>query len=569
MFNIRPDKPWFQFGDEPLADLPGFRMNADGTVRDASPGDLSTALLGIDPGDSAVLPGGTMFNVQPGQNLPGLHNFRPPEERVPGFRMNADGSIRDASTPPARLYPNVGGNPFGPFDQPGNNAFTSVGNGSLPPYLAYGPGFSNGLGKVPTLDKGEPGGTAVSLPSNSPFFPGRGPGGLPFVAPPSPFPSGRSDPTDGPRPPATSFIYTGNSSPMSGPPFARPIVGEGLSSVDQSEDVGPSAQPVPSGAADPSIVRVAGGEQVTADDEVQVAQAPAAPAPPAPSNQKPGRGYGITPQKQIESGMTKLQRQINRDQAFRELTRQPLPAEEARYALPDDWETTKPANVVDDIKRAAERHGVPLQLLARLLYQEGKFGEVARGRAPLVMHSDRRHQPIGYAQMNRITFEDLIKRARERGDTARAEELKTYSLADQAQSFDAAAEQLAYLYRHLGGNWPKAVAAYNVGPTAIWTWFDAEQDPKDKDGVKSDPRFFATRTTDKKGKPLPESQLKQTGKWQEMSAHLRMVLRGAAEDPATSDMYGYQPPKQYRARAQIPPRPAPSGQPSVPARRYP
>ena len=251
--------------------------------------------------------------------------------------------------------------------------------------------------------------------------------------------------------------------------------------------------------------------------------------------------------------MSKLQRQINRDQAFRELTRQPLTAREARDALPDDWETTKPANVVDDIKRAAERHGVPLQLLARLLYQEGKVGEVARGRAPLVMHSTNRQEPIGYAQMNRITFDDLIDRARKRGDTARAAELSKYSLADQAQSFDAAAEQLAYLYRLLGGSWPKAVAAYNVGPTAIWRWFDAEQNPEDKDDVKNDPRFFAARTMDKSSKPLRENQLKQTDKWQEMSAYLRMVLRGAAEDPATNDMYDYQPPRQYRARKLIPP----------------
>jgi hypothetical protein len=513
-------------------------MNADGTVRDISPGDLSTAFLGIDPGDSTALPGGSMFNVQPGQNLPGLHNFRPPEERVPGFRMNANGSIRDASTPSSQHYPDIGGNPFGRFDQFGTKPFTSVGDGWPPPYLAYDPRFSNEPGKVPTLDEGEPGGTSVSLPSNSPFFPERGAGERPFGSPPSSLPSDGTDPSNGLRPPATSFIYAANPSPMSGSTFAGPIAGEGLSAVGQSDTVEPGVRPMPGGGADPNVVPVAGGEQTTTADEVQVAQAPTAgqPSPPAPSSQKPGRGYGTLPQRQIEQGMSKLQKQINRDQAFRELTRQPLTGDEARYALPDDWETTKPADVVDDIKRAAERHGVPPQLLARLLYQEGKFGEVARGRAPLVMDSNKRHEPIGYAQMTRTTFEDLIDRATKRGDTARAEELKKYSLADRAQSFDAAAEQLTYLYRLLGGSWPKAVAAYNVGPTAMWSWFDAQQDPKDKDGVQSDPRFFATRTTDKYGKPLPENQLKQTDKWQEMSAYLRMILRGAAEDPVTSDM---------------------------------
>jgi hypothetical protein len=41
-----------------------------------------------------------MFNVQPERRVPGLHNFRPPEELVPGFRMNADGSTREATVAP-------------------------------------------------------------------------------------------------------------------------------------------------------------------------------------------------------------------------------------------------------------------------------------------------------------------------------------------------------------------------------------------------------------------------------------------------------------------------------------
>jgi hypothetical protein len=346
MFNIRPERPWFQFGDEPLDDLPGFRMNADGTIRDASPGDLSTAFFGINPGDNAALPGGTMFNIQPGQNLPGLHNFRPPEERVPGFRMNADGSIRDASTPPARLYPDAGGNPFGPFDQPGTNPFTSVGDGSLPPYLAYRPGFSNGLGKVPTIDEGEPDGTAVSPLSDSPFFSGSDAGSSPFVAPSSPLPPGGPSPSDVLRPSTTSFSYMANPSAMSGPSFSGSNPGEDTTTADGhfADAAAPDERLAPGQAADPNIVRARVG------DGEQVAQAPpsspagprggsaANPAPTPP----PGRNYGVVPQTAIERGMTDLQKKISRDQAFRELTRQPLTADEARNALPDDWESTKP-----------------------------------------------------------------------------------------------------------------------------------------------------------------------------------------------------------------------------------
>lgn len=46
--------------------------------------------------------------------------------------------------------------------------------------------------------------------------------------------------------------------------------------------------------------------------------------------------------------MTRDQIKINWEQAFRELTRQPLGAKDAVNALPDDWGTTKPSEVVDD-----------------------------------------------------------------------------------------------------------------------------------------------------------------------------------------------------------------------------
>lgn len=64
-----------------------------------------------------------MFNVQSERRVPGLHNFRPPEELVPGFRMNADGSIRQATVAP-------------------------------PPYPAFARGLYNGLGSSPAFAPG-------------------------------------------------------------------------------------------------------------------------------------------------------------------------------------------------------------------------------------------------------------------------------------------------------------------------------------------------------------------------------------------------------------------------------
>lgn len=109
MFNVRPDKGWFGFRAEQPK---GFRLNANGSVHGGPPSDLSTALLGYDLNASAAMPGSAMFNVRPELHLPGLHHFKPPEEVVPGFRMNADGSTSEAPAPATQLYRHVGSKPL-------------------------------------------------------------------------------------------------------------------------------------------------------------------------------------------------------------------------------------------------------------------------------------------------------------------------------------------------------------------------------------------------------------------------------------------------------------------------
>ena len=88
----------------------------------------------------------------------------------------------------------------------------------------------------------------------------------------------------------------------------------------------------------------------------------------------------------------------------------------------------------------------------------------------------------------------------------------------------------------MGGSWPKAVAGYNVG-AGLANWFN---------GAEIDPRFF-TNKRDRDNKPVA------TDKWtKEVPEYLRFVLRGAAEDPYSADMYEPQPPNQYRVRDPIP-----------------
>jgi hypothetical protein len=124
VFNVRPNLrvPGFNVR-EPEEEVPGFHLNADGTIGNApmaaakpngNPFDILErqnldAFTPVGNGSPPPYPafarypragspaGEAMFNMLPGLPMPGLHNFKPPEE--PGFRLNADASIREGSAP--------------------------------------------------------------------------------------------------------------------------------------------------------------------------------------------------------------------------------------------------------------------------------------------------------------------------------------------------------------------------------------------------------------------------------------------------------------------------------------
>lgn len=127
------------------------------------------------------------------------------------------------------------------------------------------------------------------------------------------------------------------------------------------------------GTADPNLIRVS-GDSPTPDDGVQVAQRRPDPSPvqrqqlPVPSRQtlsNPQPGYGDIPQADIENGMSADEKRANRAAALARYARQPFTN---AYPLPDDWQRTQPRDLVDDVTRAAQRHDVPIDLLARVLY---------------------------------------------------------------------------------------------------------------------------------------------------------------------------------------------------------
>lgn len=99
-----------------------------------------------------------------------------------------------------------------------------------------------------------------------------------------------------------------------------------------------------------------------------------------------------------------------------------------------------PAKYADLIRQAEQRHGIPADMLARLLYQESRYREdiiTGRVRSPV--------GAMGIAQFMPAT----------------AAEMRIDPL-NPAQAIDAAGRYLRQLYTRFG-NWSEALAAYNWG----------------------------------------------------------------------------------------------------------
>jgi hypothetical protein len=314
------------------------------------------------------------------------------------------------------------------------------------------------------------------------------------------------------------------------------------------------------GTGDPSLIRVSDSPPMP-DDDVQLAQQrptaplpqrrqpprptpqPEAPAPsPAEMMAQPGRGYGDLPHSIVERDLSADEKRANRSAALLELARQPLTPDATRDPLPDDWQRTKRPEVVDEITRAAQRHGVPVQILARLLYQEGKFGA-----HPTKSSSTNPDDPIGPAQITSAKFGILKTLARDRGDLPRARELASYSLANREQAFDTAAELLAY-QRRLLGSWHAAVGGYNVGENFFMDWLAG------RDRSESYERNGKLVTYSRDPIDLPKNKEQpELSKWPEFKKYLRIIFRGAPDEAPAYKIYDYHDPERiFRVPPYIP-----------------
>lgn len=121
--------------------------------------------------------------------------------------------------------------------------------------------------------------------------------------------------------------------------------------------------------------------------------------------------------------------------------------------LPDNWE-----QAIDKInpnyskwtREAAQRNGIPPELLARMLWKESKYN--AHARNPYT-------GAAGIAQLLPIALRELKIDPR------------NFSYSDPKSSIDAGA---AYLGRLNGQfrDWPKSVAAYNWGEGSLKKWLN-------------------------------------------------------------------------------------------------
>lgn len=222
-------------------------------------------------------------------------------------------------------------------------------------------------------------------------------------------------------------------------------------------------------------------------NDVQVAQVP-------PSGQQQRRqDPSVDPRLQKPASELRLQVQatqrlntrLARASTWEDVIRQPLPEKidiTKQQPLPSDWEgtlTKANPNYLKWTKAAADKHGIPPELLARLLYKESTYD---RNRV-----SPRGAK--GIAQLMPDAVKDL------------GFDPKTFDYFNAEKSINAGAAHLAKYYRRFG-DWPKTVAAYNMGDAGLRGWLDGTSDAK-RLGIETrtmlthvfrgDPKAFGTK----------------------------------------------------------------------------
>jgi hypothetical protein len=456
------------------------------------------------------------FNVRPQDDLPG---FRlDPEEEVPGFNIDENGPPRP------RLFPDSE-----------SSVQPALPQATVDPFA---PDWLRRLLALPQSRSWTPLGLRWPLPEGLPAAPTD-------TSPMTPVPTPESD---------GNFLASdpeAATGALAWPPDD--------SQLDPQAGVsGPWAQStseplLPAGSADPNFVLAN-----TDDDSVQEAQqtrptsrstpplvSPAVPAQTAPAT---GRRQMLPPKREMsgedltqleerrrEEALNEVRYKIRRDErapywdyVLRQLPLPSAPGSKVQAPLPYDWRDAvrkiNPA-YLDYTEAAARKHGIPAELLARLLFRESSYKNEGVDKNGNRL-GDR---PMGIPQMFPPALRDV------------GVDPGTFGRAGAAAQIDAGAAYLARQYR-MFGDWPRAVAAYNFGAGNVENWLAGKAPTYDNIAQRRREESAAFRgktgkpkdkeTVEDREKKSEERAREQLGQWAQLQAYLPYIFLG---DPARYD----------------------------------
>lgn len=436
MFNVRPSafSPWLHVEPPPPDEPPGFRVAPDGSVSETQ--GAAFAPFGYDPRDGAAPPAGTSFDDAIRLTAGGFYN---PAELATLPRN----PVQEALDQIARIYAGFGAKPSSLLDPqgPSTGMVAPVGRRPFSPYIESP--LSQPL--EPTVNPVRHVQDGYLPMAQVPFgSPSDGHPQIDLQLAPPPAPESLRAPDDHGSPPP--WLQANLPSQLD----SEPLPGR------RSVDTQPVSLPLPTmGTADPATAfdDSTGMGTIPANDD-QIAQAP---RPQQRTQNPPANPKQQTPEPQPASEQqlqAKAAKQASRLLTWEEIIRKPLPEQlkpEMQKALPADWEGT--LNKIDPnylkwTKAAAEKHGIPPELLARLFYKESNYnGMKASPRGAK-----------GIAQLTPIAVKAL------------GLDSNKFDYLDAEKSINAGAALLAMYYGEFK-DWRKAVAAYNMGNTAVRKWF--------------------------------------------------------------------------------------------------
>jgi len=254
------------------------------------------------------------------------------------------------------------------------------------------------------------------------------------------------------------------------------LSGSGMAQQGTGASSAPSVGP----AADPNFVFAnADGDEVQEAQQTQqpgrntatpVPQRPsvqgrpgASRQPAAPLREKSGEDLTRLAESRREEALNEVRYKVRReerapywDYMLRALPIPTFPDDRIQRPLSSDWRAdVRKINpsYLDYTEAAAKKHGIPPELLARLLYRESNYGNKG-----VDSNGNRlRNRAAGIPQMYPGALKDV------------GVDPETFGRAGAAAQIDAGAAYLAQQHRRFG-DWPRAVAAYHFGFPRIEAW---------------------------------------------------------------------------------------------------